>query len=182
MVKNTLIYLATGLLLSITASAQNFICKNGVSSFFSQTPLENIDAVNSKVGSVINTNSQEIVVQMTISEFKFKNRLMEEHFNENYLESEKFPNAIFKGKIQESIDWTKVGTYDVSAKGILTIHGVSKERILNGKVTIDKNKIVLNSDFDVMLVDHKIDVPKLVFAKIAEKIKVQNKFEYVILK
>ncbi len=107
---------------------------------------------------------------------------MEEHFNENYLESEKFPNAIFKGKIQESIDWTKVGTYDVSAKGILTIHGVSKERILNGKVTIDKNKIVLNSDFDVMLVDHKIDVPKLVFAKIAEKIKVQNKFEYVILK
>ncbi len=174
MVKNTCTKVIAGLLLSFSTFAQNIICKNGVSSFFSETPLENIDATNKNVGSVINLKSKEIVVQINIADFKFKNRLMEEHFNENYLETEKFPKAFFKGTIQESIDWGHSGNYDVTAKGILTIHGISKERVFQGKIQIDSDKLVLNSMFEVLLVDHKIEVPKLVFSKIAEKIKIQN--------
>jgi polyisoprenoid-binding protein YceI len=107
---------------------------------------------------------------------------MEEHFNENYMESTKFPNGVFKGKINEVIDWKKNGTFDVTAKGTLNMHGVSKERILKGKLTIKGEDISLLCDFNIPLADHKIDVPTLVIAKIAENIAVKNKFIFTALK
>jgi hypothetical protein len=169
-------------LFSTQAMAQNFICRDGETSFFSETPLENIVALNKNVGSVLNISTNDIAVQMTMTEFKFKNHLMEEHFNENYMESTKYPKSVFKGKINETIDWKKNGTYDVSAKGILVMHGVSKERILKGKLSIDGEKITLISDFEVPLKDHKIDIPTVVLAKIAENISVKNKFVFLPLK
>ena len=162
--------------------AQNYICREGETSFFSETPLENIAALNKTVTSVLNVSNNEIAVKMVMTEFKFKNRLMEEHFNENYMESTKYPNGVFKGKINEAIDWKKNGTYDVTAKGILNMHGVTKDRTLKGKLTIEGEKITLASDFNVPLVDHKIEVPTLVLAKIAENISVKNKFVFTPLK
>jgi polyisoprenoid-binding protein YceI len=91
------------------------------------------------------------------------------------MESSKFPNAMFKGKIQEKIDFKKEGTYDVTAKGVLEMHGVKKEKILKGKLTIGKDQLTLLCDFDVKLVDYKIEVPTLVLAKIAESISIKNK-------
>jgi polyisoprenoid-binding protein YceI len=105
--------------------------------------------------------------------------LMQEHFNENYLESEKFPTASFKGKINETIDFTKPGSYDVSATGTFTLHGVAKPRTIKGKLTVEAQKLTLMSDFDVALTDHKIDVPQLVFVKVAQVIKVKNKFVFL---
>ena len=94
------------------------------------------------------------------------------------MESEKFPTGIFKGKIVDAIDYTKNGTYDVTAKGQLTLHGVTQARDLKGKLTVDNQKINLVCSFDVRLTDHKIEVPKLVFAKIAEVITVKSKYAF----
>ena len=170
------------LFFAANTNAQNYICRDGETSFFSETPLENIAALNKTVTSVLNIATNEIAVKMVMTEFKFKNHLMEEHFNENYMESTKFPNGIFKGKINETIDWEKNGTFDVSANGMLIMQGVSKERLLKGKVSIKDEEISLLCDFNIPLVDHKIDVPKLVMVKIAENIAVKNKFIFTALK
>jgi len=180
--KNIIKTLLISLFFAVNTEAQNYICRDGETSFFSETPLENIAALNKTVTSVLNTATNEIAVKMVMTEFKFKNHLMEEHFNENYMESSKFPNGIFKGKINETIDWKKNGTFDVSAKGMLIMHGVSKERLLKGKVSIKDEEITLLCDFNIPLADHKIDVPTLVIAKIADNIAVKNKFIFTALK
>lgn len=170
------------LLITLLASSKSFgqlySTQAGETSFFSETPLENITAVNKKVGAIINTSTNEIAVSMKMSAFEFPNKLMQEHFNENYMESEKYPMGTFKGKIIEPIDYTKNGTYDVTTKGQFTIHGVSVPREMKGKLTIENQKISLISNFDVKLADHKIDIPKIVFAKIAEVISVKTKYAF----
>jgi polyisoprenoid-binding protein YceI len=166
-------------LIAVNVFAQNqWICRKGETSFFSETPLENIAAVNKNVVSLIDFTKGEIAVKMTMTDFKFQNHLMEEHFNENYMESEKYPTGSFVGKFQESIDISKNGTYDISAKGTLNMHGVQKERIMKGRLIVNNNDITLISDFDVALKDHKIEVPTLVITKIAEVISVKDKFVF----
>ena len=182
LMKNIIKTLLISLFFAVNTEAQNYICRDGETSFFSETPLENIAALNKTVTSVLNIATNEIAVKMVMTEFKFKNHLMEEHFNENYMESTKFPNGIFKGKINETIDWKKNGTFDVSANGMLIMHGVSKERLLKGKVSIKDEEITLLCGFNIPLADHKIDVPTLVIAKIADNIAVKNKFIFTALK
>jgi YceI-like domain len=168
--------LIISLLISGKSFGQMYSTQSGEISFFSDTPMENISAVNKNVGAIINTSTNEVAVSMKMTGFEFPNKLMQEHFNENYMESEKYPVGTFKGKIIESIDYTKNGTYDVTAKGQFTIHGVTVPREMKGKLTVENQKINLISNFDVKLVDHKIDIPKLVFAKIAEVISVKTKY------
>lgn len=177
--KKNILILVWALLISQATFAQLYFTQTGKTSFFSKTPLEDISAVNSAVSSILNTATNDIAVRMNINQFRFPNRLMEEHFNENYLESEKFPAATFKGKIAEKIDFTKEGTYDVTAKGVMMIHGVSKEKVLTGKLTVGKDNISIETNFEIALVDYKIDVPKLVWEKIAEKIAVKNNFSLI---
>jgi hypothetical protein len=167
------------LLFSAQSFAQLYATQSGETSFFSETPIENITATSKTVGAIINTQTGEIAVSMKITSFDFPNKLMQEHFNENYLESTKFPTATFKGKIQETIDYRKNGTYNVTTKGVLTVHGVAQNREFKGKIVIDALKVTLTSEFDVKLVDHNIEIPKLVFAKIAEVIKVRSSYNLV---
>lgn len=176
----TLVFLGWVASFSVFAQQNQWICRTGETSFFSETPLENISALNKNVASIIDFTKGEIAVRMTMTEFKFQNHLMEEHFNENYMESEKFPTGTFKGKIQEVIDITKNGTYNISAKGQLTMHGVAKERVLKGKLTVNNGQITLISSFDVALKDHKIEIPTLVMAKIAEVLTIKNKFVFTV--
>ena len=150
-----------------------WLCKAGETSFFSETPMENISAVNKKVAAIIDESKNEIAVKMVMIDFKFKNHLMEEHFNENYMESEKYPNGTFKGKINEKIDFSKNGTYNVTSHGTLMMHGVAKERDLAGKMVIENGVITLTAAFNVHLKDHKIEIPTIVMAKIAEEIAVK---------
>jgi hypothetical protein len=161
--------------------AQNKLYSSNKSefSFFSKTPLEDIDAKNTRANSIINLSNKELVVRIPVSQFQFKNKLMQQHFNENYMESEKFPYATFKGKINEEIDFSKAGTNSVSASGILNIHGIDQNRKLVGKLTVIENSLLLETTFEVLLADHKIDIPKLVFKKIAEKINVIANINYV---
>ena len=171
--------LTISLLLSSKSFGQLYSTQSGETSFFSETPVENISAVNKNVGAIINTSTNEIAVSMKMAGFEFPNKLMQEHFNENYMESEKYPTGTFKGKIMEPIDYTKNGTYEVTAKGQFTIHGVSVAREMKGKLTVENQKISLISNFDVKLTDHKIDIPKIVFAKIAEVISVKTKYNFM---
>lgn len=162
------------------ASAQNKLYSSSKTefSFFSKAPLEDIEAKNTRANSIINLSNRELVVRIPVSQFQFKNKLMQQHFNENYMESEKYPYATFKGKIIEDLDLSKPGVYSVNASGVLNIHGVDQERKLSGKITVGEKSILLETAFDVMLIDHKIDIPKLVFKKIAEKIEVKANITY----
>jgi hypothetical protein len=163
----------------LPVEAQLYTSKNSEVDFFSKTPIEDIKALNTKSSSIINTANGEIVVKIPVDQFQFSNKLMQQHFNENYLESEKYPYATFKGKINEVINFTKAGVYEVSASGILNIHGVNQERTIKGSLTVGEGIINLNSKFDVLLIDHKIDIPKLVFKKIAEQIAVSARINYI---
>ncbi|MDP5140937.1 MAG: YceI family protein [Spirosomaceae bacterium] len=162
----------------LTLNAQRFICKSGETSFFSETPLEDIQAVSKTVTAIIDVPSNAIAVKMQIADFTFPNKLMQEHFNENYLESEKYPSGVFSGKINEKIDYAKDGTYNISATGKLQLHGVTQVRTLKGKMTIKNGLPTLICAFDVKLADHKIDIPTIVVAKIAENIEIKNTFAF----
>ncbi|HXL57916.1 MAG TPA: YceI family protein, partial [Chitinophagaceae bacterium] len=102
----------------------------------------------------------------------FNSPLQREHFNENYMESDKYPEASFKGKIIEDQDLSVDGTYELRAKGTLTIHGIAQERIIKSDVTVSNKKITIKSGFSVLLSDHNIPIPKIVYQKLANEIKV----------
>ncbi len=161
---------------------QLYTTTTGVVSFFSSTPMEDISAVNKKVTSIYNPTTNDIAFQMQIIQFKFPNSLMEDHFNENYMETTKFPKASFQGKINETIDLTKDGVFDVTSTGKLTIHGVTQLKTISGKFSILKGKIKLESNFEVALTDYKIEVPTIVFSKVAEIIKVKVLANYELKK
>jgi hypothetical protein len=152
-----------------------YVCRNGTISFFSETPVENIDANSTSLNCIINTTTNEINYMVDIKSFKFKKALMQEHFNEKYLESDKYPVAIFKGKINEQIDWTKNGVYDVSATGKLNIHNVEKNYAEKGTLTIKDTVITIEGGLNIKTADHNIQIPTIVVANIAEVIYVKHK-------
>jgi len=156
--------------------AQVYMTTTGLTQIFSETPMENISADNKVVSAALNTATKDVAVRIQVIGFKFPNKLMEEHFNENYMETEKFPTSSFKGKIIDVIDFQKSGTYEVNIKGVLEMHGVKQEKTIKAKLQIGSDKIVVDAPFDVKLADFKVDVPKLVFEKIAEVISVKNRF------
>ena len=166
---------------SQTIYAQNtlFSTNSGITSFSSETPLENINAENKKSQAILNTSTGEVAVRMNMKDFSFPNKLMQEHFNENYIESDKYPTATFSGKMDKAIDYTKDGEYEASATGKFTVHGVTKTRTIDGKIKVEGGKISMTSNFEVALTDHKIEVPQIVFVKIAQNIQV--KAQYVLL-
>ena len=174
-----LIYLAV--LISNSLLAQDkFITQTGYTKFFSSAPLEDIEAHNNKVQSVIDFAKQEVVVSMDMKAFEFDKSLMREHFNENYVESEKFPKAIFKGTFSNgsTIDPTKDGEYAVTVEGTMTIHGVTQPITTKGTIIGNGSKINAQTKFMVKVADHDIDIPKIVFHNIAEEVEVTVDLKY----
>jgi hypothetical protein len=155
------------------ASAQIYIAKSCEISFFSASPLENIEAINKNTKPIINTTTGDVQMKIAITGFVFEKPLMQEHFNENYLESDKFPSAIFKGKINEKIDWTKDGEHKVTITGTFEIHGVKKERTFDGVVKIKGQEITISSKFNIHIADYNIKVPSLYVKNIAEDVEVK---------
>lgn len=157
-----------------TLFAQKYITRTGKISFYSATPLENIEAFNNEVAGVMDAATGDVVFQVPIKSFKFEKALMKEHFNENYMESDKYPKAEFKGKVADAgkVDFSKDGTYNVKTSGKLTIHGVTKDVTLPGTITVKGNTATINSKFMVKTADYNITIPKLVEGKIAKQIEV----------
>jgi len=152
--------------------AQVYTTQSATLSFFSAARLENIEGTSKDGGVVLNTASNEILVKVTISTFEFKNGLMQEHFNETYLESVKYPTAQFSGHINEKINYATPGAYPVTVTGTLTIHGVSVPRTISGKISITSSGIGFTSLFVVPVSAHKIYIPNDKISNIAQDIKV----------
>lgn len=165
----------------IHVSAQNiYIAKATRISFFAGTPVEDIDATNTAAISFINTSTGDITISIPNKEFHFKRSLMEEHFNENYMESGKYPKSEFKGKIDniQQFDLSAQNTYPITVTGTLTIHGVAKPRTLEVSLTSSKGKLEGTTKFKVQLADHNIDRPKILWEKIAETVDITASFTY----
>lgn len=155
-------------------SQPHFMAKDGRIHFRSDAPLELIEATSEELSGVLEPSSNSFAFAVNIRSFMgFNSPLQREHFNENYLESRKFPRATFTGRLIENIDFAVPGTYDVRAKGQLDIHGIRQERIIKGKMKIGEDLIRITASFSVLLEEHQISIPKIVYQKIAEEIRVE---------
>jgi hypothetical protein len=160
--------------------AQVYYTKNGKISFFSKAPLENISADNNQVLSVLNISTGALQFSLLNNAFHFPKAKMEDDFNENYIESDKYPKSTFKGTITDvsSFSSLKDGSYPVNVKGDLMIHGISKNITAPGTVTIKDGKISATSTFKVLLKDYKIGIPTIVTNKISESIEITVNCNY----
>ncbi|HRI23092.1 MAG TPA: YceI family protein [Ferruginibacter sp.] len=168
--------LATG------AAAQNIqMTKSGKVSFYSRAKSpEKVEADNNEVSSVLNTQTGDLVFAILLKSFHFERALMEEHFNENYVESNKYPKSTFKGKIVNisSVNFSKDGAYPVTVEGELNLHGVSRQVSYTGSVIIKSGKVNATSRFSIKLKDYNVSIPSLVADKISEDIDVTVDCKY----
>lgn len=172
----SILIIVFGIAGTIAAQDTQYYCKDGYVHFFSSAPMEDIEAKNNEAVVVFNATKNEINAKIPIKSFQFAKKLMQEHFNENYLESDKYPYGSLTGKIVENIDFTKDGVHKVTVRGVLDIHGVKQNRDIPCTITVQGDQIKVYSEFDVKLVDHKIKIPKVVILNIAEVIKVDMLF------
>ena len=169
------------LLLLLSAAfcqAQVYTAKSGTAAFYSEAPLENIEATSSSVQSILNTSTKSVAFIISIRSFQFKKDLMKEHFNEKYLESDKFPNATYSGKINEDLDLGKDGTYNVTSSGKIAMHGQEKEITVPGTFTVKNGEATLESNFPLAVADFKIEIPQLLFQNIADTVAVKLNVSY----
>lgn len=162
------------LVLSSNLFAQKYLTRTGKISFFSGTPVENIEAFNNDVAAAIDAADGSVMFIVPIKSFKFDKALMQEHFNDNYMESDKYPKANFKGNITniKAVDFSKNGTYKVTVSGKLTMHGVTKTVSIPGSIVMNGGKATINAKFNVNVDDYKIDIPSVSKDKIAKSIEV----------
>lgn len=171
------IFAASVMLFLITGqvSAQKYVTKNGFIKFYSEAPLETIQADNRQVNAALDAATGEFVFKVLMKSFEFEKALMQEHFNENYVESDKFPNSTFIGKAtnMSQIDLTKEGTYEGLVEGDLTIHGVTKKVSEKGTFTVKAgDKVHGLCKFNVKVSDYDIKIPGTVVNNISETIEV----------
>ena len=164
------------LLLSSTLSfAQGkFYTKTGTIDFYSKASLEDIEAKNKTVTAVIDSKSGAIQFAAQMKSFEFEKKLMQEHFNKTYVESDTYPKAEFKGTItnNSAIKYTTNGTYTAKVKGKLTIHGVTKDVETTGTIKVEGGKVQATSAFNILLTDYNISIPAAVKEKISNNIKI----------
>ena len=177
-----IIILLTIILIGINSSSfsQVYFTKNGRISFFSKASLENISADNNQVISVLNIETGVLEFSVLNNAFHFPKAKMEEDFNENYIESNKYPKSTFKGNITDisNISSLKDGSYQVNVNGDLMIHGVSKNIITPATITIKDGNISATSSFKILLKDYNIRIPTIVTNKIAENIEITVSCNY----
>ncbi|OEK07848.1 hypothetical protein A8C32_15310 [Flavivirga aquatica] len=170
--------LLTCMLLSMFSYSQGkFLTKQGYTSFFSSSPVEDITADNNQVLSIIDTASSKIAISMLMKSFMFEKSLMQEHFNENYVESDIYPKAIFKGEI---LKFSELDGNNKKATivGDITIHGVTKKIEIHSTISKTENSIKLSGSFSIRVADFNIEIPKVVVNNISETIKVTFELDH----
>jgi len=170
------------LLLSIiSAHGQGkYFTRSGNVTFNAGTSLEKIEAINRKAASVLDATGGQLEFTVLIKAFEFERALMQDHFNENYMESDKFPKASFKGNIvnNSDVNYAKNGSYPVQIKGDLTIHGVTKPVTVKGGIEVKDGKINASSAFEITITDYNISIPGVVKDKIDKQASIQVDLVY----
>jgi len=174
MIKRTTLMTAFAFAGLLAHAQDKFYTKTGKITFFSKAPMEDIEAKNKSAAAVLDTKSGAMQFSVLMKGFEFEKALMQEHFNENYVESDKYPKAEFKGMIvnNPAINYSKNGAYPVSLKGKLTIHGVTKDVEPTGTLKITDGKIDAASEFTIALSEFNVSIPSLVKEKISNNIRV----------
>jgi polyisoprenoid-binding protein YceI len=179
------IILSIALLASVSATqAQKYFTRNGHLGFFSKTNMEDIKANNESVTYIVDWTTGEIQISALQTNFKFEKALMQEHYNENYVESTKFPKATFKGKIENvnAINIKKDGTYTANVSGSLDIHGVSKYYTTKATFKVSGGHVVAETKFNVKCADHNIKIEANLKNNISESIEISAKADLTELK
>ncbi len=160
------------------ALAQLYSSNTGKAHFFSEAPLENIEATTKKAQGVINPGTGQVSVRVPMKSFEFEKALMKEHFNDNYLETEKYPNATMEGKLLTPLDLTKNGVQQNTVKAMVELHGVKKEYDLPVNITIQAGAPTKAfTKFRLKIADHKIEIPTIVVKNVAEVVDVDVEFD-----
>lgn len=157
--------------------AQKYITEKTFVSFFSDAAIEDISAENTKTAGAFNAANSEIAFSVPIKDYEFEKSLMKEHFNEKYMETEKYPKSTFEGKIS-GFDPNASGVQKVVSQGKLTIHGQTREVEIPGTIEKQGENLVMKSKFIVKLEDYKITIPKLLWQNIAEQVEVTVDFTF----
>jgi hypothetical protein len=163
------------------AQAQKLVSKNGHIWFIASTPLENIEGDNRQAVSILDPATGDLAFNLLVKSFEFKIALMQEHFNENYMESDKYPKSTFKGKITnpEKIDFKKDGIYQAEVSGDLTIHNVTKPITTKGTIQVKGTSIIAKAKFVVTPHDYDVAIPSVVENKIAKEIEINIDVTYL---
>jgi len=164
-------------LVNVATAQERYLTKNGAITFFSSAVVEDIKADNNQVLSIIDATSGKMAISILMKSFMFEKALMQEHFNENYVESDKFPKATFKGSI---IDFENIKDSEtkVEVKGTMTIHGKSKEIVIPATILRTEKEILVKGEFNLLVADYAIKIPGAVANNIAKKIKVSFEFNH----
>lgn len=172
--------IAMAMLCSSVTAQSRFIDRGGYASFFSSAPMEDIKAESEQVVSILDLKEGKIVASMLMRSFNFRKALMQEHFNENYVESGKYPKASFTGKVTNigELDLKKDGKYTLDVTGEITLHGVTQPLQIKAEATVSNGSLEARAVFPLTVKDFKIDVPRLVIDNIAEVVEVTVAFNY----
>jgi len=164
-------------------SAQKYFSKSGNVSFYSEAPMEKIEAQNASASTAIDASTGAMEWAVLIQGFKFEKSLMQEHFNENYMESATYPKAKFKGKIDniKDVNFKKDGTYEVTASGQMEIHGVTQPITSKGVIIVKDGVVTSKSKFSVLVADYDIEIPKLVADNISKSVDITVEANYQLL-
>lgn len=173
----------TGLMIVLLAGAVlgqgKYLTNSGLITFYSHTAIEDITAENKMVASVIDASSGEVAIIVPMTEFQFEKKLMQTHFNENYVESEKYPKGIFNGSIvnNSEVDYSARGTYNVKVQGELKIHGETRSVSVQGVIEVLDTGILATTAFKLNPEDYNIKIPKVVRKNIAEQMEINVKMK-----
>lgn len=162
------------LIFTMAGQAQKYVTKNGFIRFYSDAPIEKIEATNRQVNAAMDITTGDFVFRVLMKSFTFEKALMQEHFNENYIESDKFPNATFLGKIIniKEVNISKDGNYPVTVEGKLTMHGETKQVSEKGTFEVKEGKLIGKAKFNIFLSDYKISIPNTVVNNISKTIEI----------
>lgn len=169
------------LITSVSVFGQGkFIAKNAYISFYSSTPMEDILGESNEVVTILDSSNGKVVFQALMTTFHFKRALMEEHFNENYMESTKFPKGKFDGKIVDfKPEMLTSPVSNIQITGQLSLHGVEKTITVPGTIGLENGKLVATSKFEVVPEEYGIEIPSLVRDKIGKQMDITVKANYV---
>ena len=179
------IFLILLFLVAITGFTQKrYFTKSGNITFNAGTVLEDIEAVTNTSSSVFDASTGQIEFAVLIKGFEFKRALMQAHFNENYMESDRFPKSVFKGRITNinEVNFEQNGTYPVTVNGLLEIHGITKQIETRGTMKVTGEAVLANVDFNITLSDYNIAIPGLVKDKISKTATIKVNCNYKLLK